>query len=97
MRKYKVFVRGENFLINFDGVSQKVGFYTTRFVEGEDEEAAEGAVMEMLRGDPTLVEVVLNEGADPPMMYAEEIEELKSFEGFPVPGTGFTFFAEGGG
>lgn len=95
MKKYKVFVRGENFLINLDGVNQKMGFYTTRFVEAENEEAAEYAVMDMLRSDPKLVKGVLNEGSDPPMMYAEEIEELKSFKEFPVPGTGFAFYPEG--
>ncbi|HET6891788.1 MAG TPA: hypothetical protein VFH31_11850, partial [Pyrinomonadaceae bacterium] len=83
MKKYKVFVRGDNFLINLDGVNQKMGFYTTRFVEAQNEEAAEYAVMNMLRSDPKLVKGVLNEGSDPPMMYAEEIEELKSFKGFP--------------
>jgi hypothetical protein len=30
------------------------------------------------------------------MMYAEEIEELESFKGFPVPGTGFVFYPEEG-
>ena len=45
MKKFRVFVRGENFLINLDGVNQKLGFYTTRYVEAEDEEAAESAVM----------------------------------------------------
>ena len=94
MKNYQVFVRGENFLINLYGVNQKMGFYTTRFVEAENEEAAEYAAMDMLRGDPKLVKGVLNEGSDPPMMYAEEIEELKSFKGFPVPGTGFAFYPE---
>lgn len=94
MKKYKVFVRGENFLFNLDGVNQKMGFYTTRFVEAEDEEAAEYAVMDMLRNDPKLIKGVLNERSDSPMMYAEEIVELKSFKGFPVPGTGFAFYSE---
>ena len=94
MKKYKVFVRGQNFLINLDGVNQKMGFYTTRFIEAESEEAAEYAVMDMLRCDPKLVKGVLNERSDPPMMYAEEIEEVKSFNGFPVPGTGFAFYPE---
>ena len=92
MKKYRVFVRGENFLMNCDGVNQIFGFYTTRFVEADDEEAAEYAVMDLLRGDPKLVGSVLNEDSDPPMMFAEEIEELESFKGFPVPGTGFTFY-----
>ena len=75
-------------------VSQKMGFYTTRFVEAENEVAAEYAVMDILRSDPKLVKGVLNDQSDPPMMYAEEIEELKSMNGYPVPGTGFTFYPE---
>lgn len=96
MKKYKVFARGKNFLINLDGVNQKVGFYTTRFVKAENEEAAEYAVMDMLRNDPQLVKGVLNEESDSPMMCAEEIEELKSFEDYPVPNTGFAFYPEEG-
>lgn len=94
MKNYKVFVRGENFLINLDGVNQKMGFYTTRFVEAESEVAAEYAVMDILRSDPKLVKGVLNEESDPPMMYVEELEELESMKGYPVPGTGFTFYPE---
>ena len=79
-------------MMNLDGVKQKFSFYTTRFVEAEDEEAAEYAVIDLLRGDPKLVGSVLNEDSDPPMMFAEEIEELESFKGLLVPGAGFTFY-----
>ena len=72
MKKYRVFIRGENFLMNLDGMPQKLGFYTTRFVDAASEEAAENVVMDLLRGDSKLVNSVLNEGSDPPMMYAEE-------------------------
>ena len=92
MKKYRVFVRGENFLMNLDGVNQVLGFYTTLFVEAEDEQAAEYAAMDSLRSDPKLVGRVLNEDSDPPLMFAEEIDELESFKGFPVPGAGFTFY-----
>ena len=61
MKKFRVFVRGENFLINLDDVKQKVGFYTTRFIEAQNEEAAEYAVMDMLREDPKLAKGVLND------------------------------------
>lgn len=92
MKKFRVFVRGENFLINLDGVEQKVGFYTTRYAEAQDEEAAEYVVMDMLREDPKLAKGVLNDKSDPPMMYAEEVEEIESFEGLRLPGTGFVFY-----
>lgn len=97
MKQYKVLVRGENFLINLDGVNQKVGFYTTRFVEAESEKEAEYAVMDMLRSDPELIQVVLNEESALPVMFAEEIEELESFKGLPVAGAGFSFYPEEGG
>lgn len=94
MKKFRVLVRGENFLINVDGVEQKHGFYTTRYIEAQDEEAAEYAVMDILRGDPKLAKGVLNDKSDPPMMYAEELEEIESFAGLPSPKTGFAFYPD---
>jgi hypothetical protein len=94
MKKYRVFVRGENFLINLDGTDQKLGFYTTRYVESNSEEEAEYAVMDMLRSDPKLRKSVLHDESEPPMMYADEIDEIESFEGIKLPGTGFAFFSD---
>ena len=51
MKKYKVLVRGENFLINLGGKAQKCGFYTTAFVEEPDEDQAEQRAMALLRDD----------------------------------------------
>jgi len=92
MKKFRVFIRGENFLINLDGIEQKLGFYTTRYVEAQDEKAAEYIVMDMLREDPKLAQGVLNDKSDPPLMFAEEVEEVVSFEGRPFPRTGFAFY-----
>jgi len=94
MRKYRVFVRGENFLMNREGRKQKMGFYAARFVEAQDEEEAVCAAVEVLRCDPKLLDSVFNQESDSPLMYAEEIEELEVFDGHPVPGNGFTFYAE---
>ena len=94
LKKYKVLVRGENFLMNIDDVNQKVGFYTTRFVEAESEEEAENKVIDILRNDPKLIKSVLNKKSDSPMIYVEEIEQLKSFKGHPINGTGFAFYTE---
>ena len=94
MKKYRVFVRGENFLMNFDNKDQKVGFYTTVFIEADNEEAAELNAVDLLRHDPKLVSNVLNAKADSPMMFVDEIEELDSFEGLHLPRLGFSFFTE---
>ena len=92
MKKYKTFVRGENFLINIDGKEQKHGFYTTIFVEAKDEEDAEQRSIRLLRDDPKLQESTLNNKSDSPTMYVEEIEELESFDGLNLPRIGFSFF-----
>jgi len=90
-------VEGHNFLIGVENEIRKHGFYTTRFVEARDEEEAETKVVEMLRNDASLVALTQNDRSDPPMMYVEEIEELKSFGEFNVPGSGFSWYPEQGG
>jgi hypothetical protein len=96
MKKYKVLVRGENFLINLEGEDQKCGFYTTAFVEGKGEEQAEQRAMALLRNDKEFRRSVLNEQSDAPMMFVDEIDEVQSFEGLNLPRTGFSFFPEEG-
>ena len=91
-KKYKVLVRGENFLMNLDGKNQRLGFYTTRFVEAQNEEGAEEKAIALLRDDPKLRSSVLNDQSDAPVMFAEEIVELTSFDGLKMPGTGFVFY-----
>ena len=92
MKKYRVFVRGENFIVRGDEQNQKLGFYTTVFVEALDEQGAEFKAMQLLRTDPKLVNITLNSKSNPPMMYMEEIEELETFAGLHLPRTGFAFF-----
>ena len=93
MKKYKLFIHGENFLLNLDQ-SQKHGFYTTRFVEAENEGEAEEKAVGMLRNDSNLRDKVSNAVSDPPKMFVEKIVELNSFEGIDLPGTGYTFYVE---
>ena len=89
-------VWGRNFLVRVENEVRKHGFYATRFVEARDEGEAESKIIEMLRNDAVLVALTRNERSDPPMMYVEEIEELKSFGKFNVPGSGFTWYQEQG-
>lgn len=93
MKKYSVLVRGENFIVRGDEQDQKLGFYTTVFVEALDEQSAEIKAMELLRTDQKLVNITLNSKSNSPMMYMEEIEELETFEGLHLPRTGFAFFS----
>ena len=94
MKKYRLLVRGENFLINLDDEDQRVGFYTTVFVEAKTEEEAELKAIELLRNDRKLLDGVRNPQSDSPMMFVDEIDELDSFKGLNLPRTGFAFFPQ---
>jgi hypothetical protein len=96
MRKYKALVRGENFLINLDGEDQKLGFFTTAFVEAQDEDQAEQMAIGVLRDDQDFRKSILNVESDSPMMFVDEIEQVQSFEGQTLPRTGFSFFRKEG-
>jgi hypothetical protein len=92
MKKYQVFVRGENFLMRFGEHEQKLGFYTTVFVEAQDSQSAEMQAVDLLRNDENLLTGTLNSKSDSPMMFVEDVEEFETFEGRSVPRTGFSFF-----
>ena len=94
MSRYRVLVNGKNFLLEVEGRAQKVGFYATRFVEAADPEEAEGAAFEMIRSDPGLRGIVLNEQDDPPMLYAEEAEEADAREPGGELNSGFSWYVE---
>ena len=81
MKKFKVFLRGENFIMRSEGEVKRLGFYTTRFVEAEDQNAAEECALDLLRQHRPLRDGLLNDREDPPKLFAEEIEELASFSG----------------
>jgi hypothetical protein len=69
-----------------------MGFYTTRFLEADTPELAENRAAQLIRGDAKLREAVINDRSDPPMIHAEEIVLLQTFEGIEPPGSGYTFF-----
>ena len=93
MKKYKVMIEGRNFLINVDGKNQKLGFYTTRWVEANNEHDAERFAIEIIRNDPKLNSNTLNKKTDPPLMHASEVKDIGLFEG-DEPTPGYVFFPE---
>ena len=92
MKRWIVKIRGEGFLISFDDGVWPAGFYTTRYVEAELSDLAENAAIALIRDDPDLISVTTNSPEDSPMLYAELIREVQSFDGVTPPGKGYTFF-----
>jgi hypothetical protein len=93
MPYYRVKLAGENFRLNFEGKVMKLGFFTTRLVEASDKPHAELNAVQLIREDHKL-EGVLNERADPPMIYCEGIEEIEPLDLASVVQLGFTFYPE---
>jgi hypothetical protein len=78
--------------MRLDDEHQKLGFYTTVFVEAVALRDAERKAIDALRNDARLVNNVMNSKSDSPMIFAEEIEELESFPDLDSPIIGFSFF-----
>ena len=91
-RKFKVFLEGRNVLADLGGERRRYGFYTTRFVEALRE--AEASHLAQRSVVEEFAAIIQNEPADPPTITVEEVTELASFDGLPVPGTGASWFPE---
>ena len=94
MKKYKILLQGNNFLLKLDGNKNIFGFYTTRYVEAENLKDAENIAIELIRNDHELRQSVLNKKNDPPIIFVDEIDELENFKGVKTPGKGYSFFLE---
>ena len=53
--------------------------------------------LQLVREDPKLAGMVLNESSDPPMLSVSEIEKVESFEEFESVPPGFTFYPDENG
>ena len=94
MKKYMLMLKGRNFRIEIDGKLEKLGFYTTRWVEAQNPEDAELEALDLVRQDVSLKASVRNDRDDPPMIYLEELCEVERFEGINVPGAGYSFYPD---
>lgn len=87
-------LNGRNFRITLEGVVQKLGFYTTRWVEANDPKEAELQAVALVKNDTELRAAVRNEPEDPPTIFLEEVTEVVDFEDVKVPGAGYSFYNE---
>ncbi len=90
---FRTFIRGENFKMRVEGKVQALGFYTNRFVEADDQRGAELAALAAIKAEPKLQGTPVNERADPPRIYVEEIEEMHETSR-PDVSHGLMFFRE---
>lgn len=55
MNKYRIFIEGKNFLIEFDDKPKNMGFFTTRYVEAIDHAEAENKAIELIKNDSKII------------------------------------------
>ena len=95
MQKYIVIVHGENLLVDYDGVRQRVGFFTNVSVEAFTPADAEERALDIVREDIVKRDLALNAEHDPWRLRAEEVREVESFDpDAQRPGTGLAFYPE---
>ena len=54
MRNFVIFVQGENFNLEVDGIIQPAGFFASRRVEAETEKEASGTAIAQLLTEPDI-------------------------------------------
>jgi hypothetical protein len=92
-KKFRVMLEGGNLLMEMQGI-ERLGYFTTRYVEAEDGDGAAEHALDLVRNELNSTGNLLNEIDDPPVVSVSEITQLMSFKGIRVPGKGFTFFPE---
>ena len=93
MPLFKVLVHGKDFPGAILGQSERIGFYTTRFVEVATPGEAEQAVLALLHADPKLNVAPEHRTAEA-TVFIESIVEVP-FSTDRKPNAGFTFYTVG--
>ena len=94
MQKYRVIVHGQNLLTDVEGVRQRAGFYTNVFVEAFASADAEAQAIELVSQDAHLHQATFNAEDGPLRLSADEVAEIKTFDGVRLPRTGLAFYPE---
>lgn len=90
MKKYVIFIEGENFLLDFNDEETAMGFFITKCVHANSKEKAKELAFHLLRKEPKLSQAFRRSGILLPTMVAHVIHEL--LQGSKMKDTKFTFF-----
>ena len=88
---FRCFIRGENFPASADDSDRLVGFFTTRFVEADNEDDAESRGLEILLADPWISSRRGSSAVARATVSIQETDEIAA-DTVPAQPPGFTFF-----
>ena len=94
MKRFSVFVNGENFFLEQEGRVKRLGFYTTVYVYAVNDEDAEYKALDIIKSDPSLSDGILNDKSDPPVMFIEKVTETIASIPPDKERTGYVFYEE---
>jgi hypothetical protein len=92
-KKFRILIEGKNLLIDVRGV-EKLGYFTTRYVEAFDVDEACECALDLVRNELNSTGALLNDINDLPLAVISGVAQIASFRGIDVPGRGFSFFSE---
>ena len=78
---YQVTVLGENYLINMNGQTRKLGFVTDKFVEAQSLQEAERLAVRLVKLE--LRGKILNQADDPPKLLVEDSARIEKLANGP--------------
>jgi hypothetical protein len=93
VKKYSVIVEGKNIYLN-RGRIERMGFFTTRWVEATDRNEAEKKAIDLVKQEVEELDVLCNSPKDPPTFLVDKVREVDSFGDARVPGKGFALFPD---
>lgn len=79
MKRYRIELRGENFLLNLDGEPRRFGFALTRHLRALDEATAEKTAIIQARQLSALQHGLSNNAGDPPRISLTQLREVNPF------------------
>ena len=95
MDRYKVLLRGDNFLLNLDGEHGKFGFYATRIVKSASLEEAEKNAVIRIHQELNKTRFIVKGMLGSPKVSVEKSEKMGTFQfSFKKNVRGFNFHKE---
>lgn len=93
-KKYSAIVRGENFLLDYEGETKMYGFVTTRNIKASSVDEAKELAIKLVENDEDLQNLMSEEQSKLhlPTLFVEEMYELSWWK--RLGGKGFTFFVQ---
>ncbi len=90
-KKFTVMLRGENFVIDKDGIKVNYGFITTRIVKASSLKEAEDIAVDLVKNDDALMDMLSEQNWEkPPTIYLQEIYKASFWK--KLGGGGYTFY-----